>query len=491
MTVSMSGICKSYGSHRVLDRIDFEFRGGEICALLGENGAGKSTLMNVLCGVVRPDEGKIRLDGKTVSFNTPAQALHSGIAMIHQELSLVNHLNIYENLFLGHELRRNGLLDRKTMIGKTRDIFGQMEVDLDPLTKVSSLDASCKQIVEIARALLMNASVLIMDEPTAALSGGEIRHIFKLMRALKQKGVAFVFISHKLREVMEICDCYVVLRNGERVGGGRIEQTTQDQIVIEMVGHGIRKGAAAADNSGDELIRLENLTLEPYYRNISFRIRTGEIAGFVGLLGDGRSELFRTVFGDLTQQSGKIYWQGHELKRLNISKALKAGIGYVPKDRKENGILKDMSILDNASITILPKLTKFGLIRKRVQHRIFRTQREQLQIKMNSESERITSLSGGNQQKVILARWLADRPKLLILDNPTQGVDVAAKEEIYEIIKQVAEQGVAVVILSNEAQEIIRTCGTAAVLFHGDMQGVLTNDRMTEQEIMRLATGGK
>lgn len=487
----MRGISKSFGANRVLDQVDLDLKPGEICALLGENGAGKSTLMNILGGVFLPDSGDILLDGKEVRFHGPNQAQEAGIAFIHQELSLANDLSVYENIFLGHELRRKGLLERKAMIRETLEIFRQLDIKLAPDETVSHLDASEKQIVEIARALLMNASVLIMDEPTAALNDIETQNIFRLMKALKVRGVGIIFISHKLREVMEICDRYIVLRGGCAVENGSVKDTTADRIVYAMVGHEIAHEEHIGYKLGEELLRVEGLTLEPYYRDISFRIMAGEVAGFTGLMGDGRSELFRTLFGDMTPQSGAMFWRGAAVNKLSIPKAMRIGIGYVPKDRKENGIIKDLSILDNASVTVFSRLTRFGLIRYPLQHRIFDRQRNDLRIKMESERDRITRLSGGNQQKVILARWLAAKPRLLILDQPTQGVDVASKEEIYDIILKLAAQGMAVAVLSNEANEIIRICGSATVMYHGNVQGVLKKEQMTEHEIMRFATGGR
>ena len=492
MKVAMKGIVKSFGANDVLRQVDFSVEGGEICALLGENGAGKSTLMNILGGVLQADQGHIELDGQTISFQSPAQSLDAGIAFIHQELNLINDLPVYENMFIGRELRKkSGLIDHKEERRQTRELFDRLDINIDPGAKVSALDASYKQIVEIARALLMKASIIIMDEPTTSLTDPEIRRVFDMLRTLKNQNVGVVFISHKLREVMEICDTYVVLRDGVVISSGAVKDTSIPAISRDMVGHDVRTEALAQNGKGGrEILRLENLTKEPYYRNISMTVHAGEVLGVTGLLGDGRSEVFRTVFGDLNHYEGRILLEGKPVEMKSITQALKHGIAYLPRNRKENGILKDMDILDNGSIVTLKRITDHGFINRKRQKEQFEKQRRDLQIKMGALSDLIGSLSGGNQQKVVLAKWLTSDPKLLVLDNPTQGVDVGAKEEIYDIILQLAERGVAVVVLSNEAQEIIRVCSRSLVMYHGTVAAEVSGDSMNEANMMRLATGG-
>ena len=492
MKVSMNGIVKSFGANNVLRQVDFSVEGGEICALLGENGAGKSTLMNILGGVLQPDEGTIELDGKRVSFHSPAQSLHAGIAFIHQELNLINDLRVYENMFIGREIRTPaGFINDQEERRQTEDLFRKLDIGIDPLSKVSLLDASYKQIVEISRALMMKASILIMDEPTTSLTDPEIERVFDMLRTLKKQQVGVVFISHKLREVMEICDTYAVLRDGVLVSSGLVRDTSIPLISRDMVGHDVRTESLEQNaDLGEEVLRLHNLTLEPYYRNVSLQVRAGEVLGVTGLLGDGRSEVFRTVFGDMGKYQGQILIKGSPGRIKSTRQALKMGVAYMPRNRKENAIIKDMDILDNGTIVTLPRLTRMGLIRRREQLEQFEEQRNHLQIKMGSPRDAIGSLSGGNQQKVVLAKWLMTHPRLLILDNPTQGVDVGAKEEIYDIILQLARSGVAVVVLSNEAQEIIRVCSRALVMYHGDVRAEIAGETMTEANIMRLATGG-
>ena len=492
MNVSMKGIVKSFGANEVLREVDFSVREGEICALLGENGAGKSTLMNILGGVLQPDWGVIRLDGQPVVFHRPAQSLDAGIAFIHQELNLINDLPVYENMFIGRELRtRSGLIDHREEIRRTKELFARLDIDIDPREMVSALDMSYRQIVEISRALLFDARVLIMDEPTTSLTDPEIEHVFDMLRTLKAERVGVVFISHKLREVMEICDTYSVLRDGVLVSSGRVADTSVAELARDMVGHSVRtESLARTREPGPEMLRLEGLTQEPHYRNVNLSLRAGEVLGVTGLLGDGRSEVFRTVFGDTGKYEGQILVEGKPVHVKSTRQALAMGIGYLPRNRKENAIIRDMNILDNGSVVTLEEYTRFGIINRRQQLARFDEQRRELSIKMESPSDPITSLSGGNQQKVVLAKWLMTDPKILILDNPTQGVDVGAKEEIYDIILRLADRGVAVVVLSNEAQEIIRVCDRALVMYHGDIRDEVRGETMNEANIMRLATGG-
>lgn len=490
--IEMKNITKSFGTNVVLKDVSITIKSGEICALIGENGAGKSTLMNILGGVHKMDSGDILLDSKRVRFDTPAQSLSAGIAFIHQELNLINDLPIFENMFIGRELKDKwGRLDLARMFKATEDIFKRMDINLDPGTMVRDLDASYKQIVEICRAIMMDASVIIMDEPTTSLTEPEIQRVFHMMRTLRDQGVGIIFISHKLGEVMEICQRYLVLRDGELVGEGDVAGVTADDLTRFMVGHAIKiEKLTRTQRIGKEVLRLERFTHAQSFRDINLSVREGEILGVTGLLGDGRSALFQTVFGADRFLAGKMFLGGQEVKVTSTEQALEMGIGYLPRNRKENGILKDMNVLENASIVSWPLFARRGVIDSERHGEIFKSQKRDLDITLQSFTDAITTLSGGNQQKVVLAKWLAANPRLLILDNPTQGVDVGAKEEIYETILKLAEEGMAVVVLSSEAQEIIRLCDRALVMYHGQIQGEVLDTTMTEHEIMRLATGG-
>ncbi|MFT4413713.1 sugar ABC transporter ATP-binding protein [Fredinandcohnia humi] len=493
MIIEMKNIVKSFGSNDVLKNVSIKLKGGDVCALLGENGAGKSTLMNILGGVLNMDSGSIAVDGKEVEFNTPAQSQAAGIAFIHQELNLINDLPIYENMFLGRELKtKRGSLDLDKMIQETEKMFQNMNVDLDPRTMVGDLDASYKQIVEICRAMMTNASIIIMDEPTTSLTEQEINRVFNMMKTLQEHNVGIIFISHKLNEVMQICNRYLVLRDGNLVAEGNVSEVTTNDLARFMVGYDVRTEPLLREKKpGTETLRVENLTYNHSFRDISFSIHSGEIVGFTGLLGDGRSELFQAIFGAEKISSGKIFLNGKEVNITSTTKAIHEGIAYLPRNRKENAIIKDMDIIENASIVTWPRFSKRGIINTKKHKETFEEQRTALRLKMGELTDSITSLSGGNQQKVVLAKWLAAKPKLLILDNPTQGVDVGAKEDIYDIILKLAEEDIAVVVLSSEANEIIRVCDRALVMYHGVIQGEVSGNQMNEHTIMSLATGGK
>ena len=490
----MQNIYKSFGANNVLDNVDFTLSTGEICALLGENGAGKSTLMNILGGVLQADSGKIVIDGEERAFLSPVDSLDAGIGFIHQELNLINDLTIYENMFITHLQKKGAFLDAKTMQEKTAELFAKMNITLDPRTMVRDLDASYKQIVEICRALMQEASIIIMDEPTTSLTEPEIQRVFAMMRTLREQGVGIIFISHKLGEVMEICDRYTVLRDGKMVAAGAVKDTDTKKLAAYMVGHEVNTDVLTREiKLGDEVLRLEGLSDGKFFEDISLTVHAGEVLGVTGLLGDGRSELFQSVFGAMGKSyTGKVTLGGREVHITNTYQALEEGIAYLPRNRKENAILKDMSIIDNGSIVELPKIKKHRFfIDFDKQDKLFSKQMEELRIKMGAKSDPITSLSGGNQQKVVLAKWLMCGPRVLILDNPTQGVDVGAKEEIYGIIHRLATEGVAIIVLSSEAQEIIRVCDRSIVMFHGRQVGEVSGADMNEHNIMYLATGGK
>lgn len=491
MSLSMRGITKAFDANVVLRDVDFGVADGEIHALIGENGAGKTTLMNILGGVVRADAGEIVIDGQSACFETPRESLDAGIAFIHQELNLINDLTVYENLFIGREKRHGMFLDRAAMIEASREVLARMDIPLDPCQMVRELDASYKQVVEIARALLMNAKIIIMDEPTTSLTESEIEQVFRMMRTVSGQGVSIVFISHKLGEVITICDAFTVLRDGQVVANGRTEDVTELDLARHMVGHEVRTERLRQQATlGEEVLRAEGLSRERKFHDVSFSLRAGEVLGFTGLLGDGRSELFQTVFGVYPQYEGEISVGGKPMKMNSTSAAFRAGLGYVPRNRKENGILGDLSVLENGTIVTLKQLTDLLFINRTKQRAQMDQNIRELSIKVGSVNDPITSLSGGNQQKVVLAKWLGAEPAVLIFDNPTQGVDVGAKEEIYDIILRLADSGVGIVVLSSEAQEIIRVCDRALVMFHGGIQGELVGDEMNEHNIMVLATGG-
>ncbi len=493
MKLNIKNISKSFGAGNVLDSVDFELNSGEICALLGENGAGKSTLMNILGGIFSADNGEILLDGKKTVFSGPADSQKAGIAFIHQELNLINDLTVYENMFLGKFPKKGPFINRKLMIEKTKELFGKLGIDISPSKMVSELDASYKQMVEIARALLAEASIIIMDEPTASLTGTEIERVFEIMRTLKEQGIAMIFISHKLDEVMQICDRYTVLRNGKAVNNGRIADVNAEELASFMVGHELNVGSISSGAKyGDEILRLESLSDGNNFDGISLSLHSGEVLGVTGLLGDKRSEIFETVFGIHGRKyTGKIILDGKEIHPSAPYEGMREGIAYLPKNRKENAIIADMSILDNGTAATLKQYCRSVFLSKTKQKKVLDRKAKELHIKMSNDEDLITTLSGGNQQKVVLAKWLISDPKVLILDNPTQGVDVGAKEEIYSIIKDLADSGIAVIVLSSEGQEIMRICDRAIILRHGQIAAEVSGNEMNEKNMMIYATGAR
>ncbi len=497
--LNMRKIFKAYGGVPVLKEVDFSVKAGEVHALVGENGAGKTTLMNILGGVAQLDGGEVEVFGERLHTLTPGIMQEKGVAFIHQELNVVNDLTVYENLFLGRELKTKlGLLDVKAMCGEAERIFSLMQVSVDPKALVSSLEMSIKQIVEIARSLLLNAKIIIMDEPTTSLTQNEIDQVFRLMTNLaRQHGVSIIFISHKLGEVVQFCDSYTVLRNGEKVAEGQLQKAdgtlvNQADIARMMVGQDVLSVEVYVPRMlGETVLEVEGLCINGHVRDVSFSLRKGEVLGITGLLGDGKEHLVRSLFGDLPIDSGSISLNGRPCQPRHPAQGKASGIGFVPTNRKENAIIKDLSIRSNITIVSLDQCTKGPVISKRMEHSMAEKAKLDFSIKIADFDNPITSLSGGNQQKAVLSKWLGMDPSLLLLSNPTQGVDVGAKNEIYNQIMKLAEQGVGIIITSGEAKEIMKICDRVLVMYHGSVRGVLERDRMTEEAIMILSTGGE
>lgn len=494
--LKMSGINKSFDSVSVLKNIEIAIKWGEIHALLGENGAGKTTLMNILGGVLLADSGIIEVDGEEVNIHTPSESQHHGIAFIHQELNVVNDLCVYENMFLGYEIHNKfGNLNSQEMIRKSQEIFDYMNIKLDPKVMVGDLDSSYKQIIEIAKALLRNATIIIMDEPTTSLTSVEIDHVFKIMRTLKEKGATIIFISHKLGEVVEICDRFTVLRNGEKIVvddvHGSKGTVTAETIARYMVGRDVLNiDVFEKHDVGDVIMEVDKLCCTPHIKDVSFNIRKGEILVFTGLLGDGRTELARAVFGDLKIDSGIIKLNGKKITNKSPEKAKKRKFGYLPDNRKENGIVRDLTVAENITLTTLDNFQRFFKLNLKEEKSVAEQYVSSLSIKTQSIDAYITSLSGGNQQKVVLAKWLQVKPDIMILSNPTQGVDVGAKREIYSLIMQMAKSGVAVMVMTGEAQEVLKICDKVCVMYHGIIKAELNRNECSEESLMILSTGG-
>lgn len=491
--MTMNNIDKSFNGVSVLKKVTFHVAQGEIHALLGENGAGKSTLMNILGGVHPFDNGSIQINGEEVKITNPRAAQEYGISFIHQELNVVSDLRVYENMFLGSEIRtRYGFLKVDEMCQKTNEILAKLGVDIDPKEYVRNLETSYKQLIEISKALLHKSKLIIMDEPTTSLADHEVKRLFGLMNNLKQSGVSIIYISHKLKEIKEVCDRYTVLRDGELVGNGSMEEENLDTITKLMVGKSISQERLIQKHTfGSEVLEVNNLSSPGSFSNISFTLKKGEIAGFTGLAGDGRTELFESLFGYRKTYTGDIKINNQLTKIDHPRKAVKAGLGLVPKDRKENAIIKDLSVIHNMSLSSIGHFERMAFIQDKLEKERFQYYKEKLNIKVHNPRVTIDKLSGGNQQKVIIAKWLEVDTDIIIFDNPTQGIDIGAKQEIYHQIVSLAEQGKAVVILSSEAPEILKICHQIYVMFQGEITASFKGEEVTEDEIMRYATGSK
>ena len=481
-----------FGPVRAVDHVDFTVHSGEIMGLLGENGAGKTTLMNILAGTFPPVEGDIFLDGKKVRIQNSMQAIQLGIRFIHQELSLCNDLRVFENMFLAEELvKKNGLLDKTEMKRRCQEIFDRMQVKIDPDIEVRKLQPSEKQLVEIARALLFKANLIIMDEPSTALATHEIEQLFKLMRQLKSEGVSFIYISHKMPELFEICDTYYVMRDGKMVAQGKFSDIDEAKATEMMIGRSLANNEFDdKEYSGTDEVALEAENLSGAdFSDISFTLHKGEILAITGLQGSGRDSLADALYGAIPYE-GKVTVHGKQMtQRDGIISHLKNGIAMVPRSRKERGILNDLSIYDNTSMGFLN--TKFSglLINQGAEKNRFEREKKELSIKTETPNKPITSLSGGNQQKVILGRWLESDADVILFDNPTQGIDVGTKFEIYRLIIELAKKGKAIIVFSAEFAEIKKVADSCIVLYKGKMNICLNRNEITERNILYYSTG--
>ena len=482
-----------FGPVRAVDHVSIAFTPGHILGLLGENGAGKSTLMNILGGVFPPTAGSLFFDEKPVKITNALHATKLGIRFIHQELNLCNDLTVYENMFLAHEITNKAkLLKKEAMIQRAQAVFEKMQVTIDPCQKAGELQTSEKQLVEIARALLEECSLIIMDEPTTALSSHEIDNLFSIMAQLKSEGVGFVYISHRMPEIFEICDSYYVLRDGRCVGQGEIAHTTKEEITQMMIGKYLAEDALddKATSALKEIALQVNGLSAQGFDDVSFTLNQGEIIAITGLQSSGRDILADALFGIVPTTKGQILLRNLDITKFSIVKRMKKGLALVPRNRKERGILKDLSIIDNLSMGFYnTKLAFYQLIQKKRELQRFNREKEKLTIKTDHPQNPITSLSGGNQQKVILARWLETDANVFLFDNPTQGIDVGSKFEIYHLILELAKSGKAIVVFSSEFPEIYKLADRCLVLYKGKINGVLQRNQLTEATIMHYATG--
>ena len=491
MEIKFKHITKRFGATEALKDVSFNVESGVVLGLLGENGAGKSTLMNILGGVLSPTEGIIEIDGVDYSSIDTEKAFKLGISFIHQELNLVNDLKVYENLFLNQKLGKFGFLDKRAMIQASKEVFERMSVDIDPEAYIRDIDTSRKQLVEIAKSILFDSKVIIFDEPTTALTDKEIQVLFKLMREFKQQGISSIYISHKMPELFSICDQYVVLRDGTFIAEGKMADINEKIATELLVGKVLDQSVVYLHEleSHQEVLKVEKMTAEPYFRNISFSLKKGEIVAVTGLFGDGRGELSEALFGVRSLDSGVIHIYDNPIKKPTINNMIKAGISMVPRDRKERSIIKDMNIGNNLSMTHFKFGDKNIFVSANREKQRFIRNKEIFSIKASNPKALITSLSGGNQQKVIFARWFEMDSDVYILDNPTQGIDVGAKGEIYELIAQLSKRGKSVIVFSSEFPEIQKIAHRCIVMYRGEINKIIDHQDLNEVDVMYYSTG--
>jgi rhamnose transport system ATP-binding protein len=487
----LDSAAKSFGAVKALIDGSVTLLPGEAHALLGENGAGKSTLVKILAGVHRPDSGSLVVDGAPAEFSGPADAKAAGVAIIYQEPTLFPDLSVAENIFMGRQpLGRGRSIDRRAMNADARAIFARLGVVLDPARPARGLSVADQQIVEIAKALSLDAKVLVMDEPTAALTNVEVERLFEVMRTLRSHGAAVLFISHRLEEVFASCQRVTIMRDGRFVRTAPIEDLTIDDIIRSMVGRDLDSlFPKTATKPGDVVLEVESLSREGAFHDISFTVRRGEIVALAGLVGAGRSEVARAVFGIDRSTSGSVRLLGNVLPPGSPQAAMRAGVALVPEDRRQQGLVMDLGIDQNVALASLGRLRRHGLIRRSDEQKLAGTWAQKLQLKFGRMKNPVATLSGGNQQKVVLGKWLAREPALLIIDEPTRGIDVGTKAEVHRIIDGLVAAGTAVLMISSELPEVLGMADRVLVLHEGRMSAELTRDEATEDAVMRAASG--
>ena len=484
-------ITKKFSGVTALDNVSLDLQSGKVNAIIGENGAGKSTLMKILSGVYTDYEGTIELNNQAVKFEGTRAAQNKGIAIIHQELNLIPYLSVVENIFLGREItNRFGLLDKAAMRQKTHLLLDTLRLDIDPSVSVKDLKVGQQQLVEIAKALLLDSKVIIMDEPTSAITGAEVDTLFDIIADLKKQGHAIAYISHKLDELFKIADTYTVLRDGKSVESGEMKGVTKDMLVSKMVGRDLvisKKSSPLNASKGriELLMKVDNLMLSKFKKNISFSLKKGEILGVFGLMGAGRTELFERLFG--LGGTAEIEIENTPLSIKSPSDAVKVGLALVSEDRQKDGIIPELSVKKNISLTTLLGMSKNGILSQSKENDLAKKYIFDLKIKTSSDSQLIKNLSGGNQQKAILAKWLATNPKILLLDEPTRGIDINAKAEIYKLIQELAESGLGIIMVSSELPEILAVSDRVLVLSEGKLTGDFDINEATEEKLLTAA----
>jgi rhamnose transport system ATP-binding protein len=488
--LSLSHASKAFAGVHALRDVSLDLYAGEAHALVGENGAGKSTLVKILGGVHQPDQGRLTIGGEDVLLHGPGDAADRGVAVIYQEPTLFPDLSVAENVFIGRQpLRPGRRIDSRAMHREVEAVFQRLGVRIDPERIARGLSIAEQQLVEIAKALTRQARVLIMDEPTAALSPVEAKRLFGVVETLRAEGAAVVFISHRLEEVFAICQRVTVLRDGQLVTSRPLAGLTADDLVRAMVGRDIVYGEHQAHQPGQTVLKVDRLTREGVFLNISFEVRAGEVVALAGLVGAGRSEVARAIFGIDRYDAGSVQINGTALRKASPVAAMRAGIGLVPEDRRQQGLVMDESISRNIALASMARLRRLGLIRARTERSFATEWAKRLQVKYGRISNPVSSLSGGNQQKVVLAKWLARRPALLIVDEPTRGIDIGTKSEVHRLISSLAGEGVAVLVISSELPEVLTLADRVLVMREGRLTATLARAEATEERIVAAATG--
>ncbi len=488
--VEMQGICKSFPGVKALNNVDMNIGKGEIVCLLGENGAGKSTLMKILTGVYHPDGGRILFEDKPVAISNTVVARDLGINIIFQEFNLCPNLSVMENLFLGNERQQKGLISYKKMVRDSLKLFEKLKIKIDPLTTVQNLGVAQQQMVEIAKALTTETKLLIMDEPTSALADNEIKTLFSIMRDLQRQGLSIVFISHKLKEVKEISERVIVLKDGENSGGILTADAEENDFVSMMVGRNLDDYYTERRSSAGQksVLEVKDLSSNSQVKNISFKIRKGEILGLAGLIGAGRTETARLIIGADKKTAGDIWIDGEKVRIANPSEAVDKGIAYLSEDRKNLGLVLPMTVRENTTLSIHDKVRgSLGLISSRRENEVTDKYINAMRTKVSGREQEVVNLSGGNQQKVVIAKCLAVEPKILILDEPTRGIDVGAKAEVHRIITQLADEGMSILMISSELPEILHICDRILVMHEGRLTADIERSDATEENIMKAA----
>lgn len=491
--VEMIDIDKSFASNQVLKQVSFDVLVGEVHALMGENGAGKSTLVKVLTGIHSRDNGVIKVSGEEVTFTNPKEAEKMGIAVIHQELNIIPHLTVTQNMFLGKELTygKSGVLNKKQMKKQTIASLNELGVtSIHPDQLAGELSVGQQQMLEIAKSLATEAKLIVMDEPTAALTEREIESLFNVIASLKEKRVSIIYISHRMEEIFEICDRITILRDGQYIGTEKIKEISFEQVVKMMVGRELGERFPSRNSSiGDVIFEVDNLSRKELFDNISFNVKAGEILGVAGLMGAGRTEIMEAIFGYHKKSNGTIRMNGKELSIKHPRDAVNAGIGFITEDRKDEGLVLDASIRENIALTNMKSISKNGIISPASEKEFVENLFKRLQIRATGVEQEVKSLSGGNQQKVVISKWVGINPKVLILDEPTRGVDIGAKKEIYTIMNELSENGVAIIMISSELPEVLGVSDRIMVIHEGKITRILDRNEADQEQIMTAATG--